>query len=81
MTLRSILRWALPGLFAYLVFLCATFPAAYLVHWLKPDPHGLELSAVSGSVWSGQAGQLVRLWLFHLQQWSLPKMRRFCPGI
>jgi len=59
MTLRSILRWALPGLFAYLVFLCATFPAAYLVHWVKPDPHGLELSAVSGSAWSGQAGQLV----------------------
>ena len=59
MTLRRTLRWLIPGLLAYLIFLVATFPAAYLLHWLKPDPRSLQLGAISGNVWSGQAGQLV----------------------
>lgn len=59
MTLRRSLRWLVPGVLAYLIFMLATFPAAYLLRWLKPDAYGLGLSAVSGNVWSGQAGQVV----------------------
>lgn len=56
---RRLVRWLLPGIAAYLVFLCATFPAAYVVRWLKPALPGIQLSDVSGSIWSGQAQGLV----------------------
>ncbi|HEX5339774.1 MAG TPA: type II secretion system protein N [Gammaproteobacteria bacterium] len=55
---RRVLRWLVPGLLAYLIFLCASFPAVYAWHWLQPDLPNVRLSAVSGSIWSGQAGQL-----------------------
>lgn len=58
MTARRILRWLVPGIIAYLVFLCATFPAAYTVRWLKADFPELQLSDVEGSVWSGHAATL-----------------------
>ncbi|HET7649202.1 MAG TPA: type II secretion system protein N [Gammaproteobacteria bacterium] len=57
--MRRGLRWLLPGIAAYLVFLGATFPAAYAVRWLKPALAGIQLSDISGSVWSGQAQELV----------------------
>lgn len=57
---RRILRWLLPGILAYLVFLCATFPADYALHGLQPSlPAGMQLNGVSGSIWSGQARQLI----------------------
>ncbi|MGH8370087.1 MAG: type II secretion system protein N, partial [Gammaproteobacteria bacterium] len=46
-------------MFAYLIFLCATFPAAYTVHWLRSDLPGIQLDGVSGSIWSGQSQQLI----------------------
>lgn len=56
---RRVLRWLVPGMFAYLVFLCATFPAAYALHWLRSDLPDIQLGGVSGSIWSGQSQQLV----------------------
>lgn len=56
---RRIVRWLVPGIIAYLVFLCATFPAAYATRWLRSRTPGIQLSEVSGSIWSGQAQQLV----------------------
>jgi general secretion pathway protein N len=47
------------GAVAYLLVLVATFPAARLVPLLERQFAGLSLHAVTGSVFSGQAGQLV----------------------
>jgi len=50
-----IVRWWLAGLTAYLIFLLATFPAVYpLVWWQKRMPE-VQLSNISGNVWSGAA--------------------------
>lgn len=56
---RSVLRWLVPGILAYLGFLCATFPATYALRWVQADLPGIQLSDISGSVWSGEAQQLV----------------------
>ena len=47
------------GAAAYLLVLAVTFPAARLVPLLERNVAGLSLHAVSGSVFSGQAAQLV----------------------
>ncbi|HET7395611.1 MAG TPA: type II secretion system protein N [Gammaproteobacteria bacterium] len=56
---RRVLRWLVPGALAYLIFLGATFPASYALHWLQPSLPGVQLGDISGSIWSGQARQLV----------------------
>ncbi|MGH8371172.1 MAG: type II secretion system protein N [Gammaproteobacteria bacterium] len=56
---RKVLRWLVAGILAYLIFLCATFPASYALRWVQADVPGIQLSDVSGSIWSGHAGQLV----------------------
>jgi len=47
------------GAVAYLLILVVTFPAVRLVPLLERQVAGLSLHAVSGSVFSGQAAQLV----------------------
>jgi len=47
------------GATAYLLFLIVTFPAARLVPLLQRQVTGLSLHVVAGSVFSGQAAQLV----------------------
>jgi len=47
------------GAVAYLLVLVATFPAARLVPLLERQVAGLSLRSVTGSVFSGQSGQLV----------------------
>jgi len=47
------------GALAYLLILIVTFPAARLVPLLQRQVAGLSLHAVAGSVFSGQAAQLV----------------------
>jgi general secretion pathway protein N len=47
------------GALAYLLVLVVTFPAARLAPLLERQVAGLSLHAITGSVFSGQAGQLV----------------------
>lgn len=47
------------GALAYLLVLVVTFPAARLTPLLERQVAGLSLHAITGSVFSGQAGQLV----------------------
>ncbi|HVA54443.1 MAG TPA: type II secretion system protein N [Gammaproteobacteria bacterium] len=47
--------WWLAGLLAYLVFLLATLPAVYPLAWWQRRVHDVQLSKISGSVWSGAA--------------------------
>jgi general secretion pathway protein N len=49
------LRWWLAGLAGYLFFLLATFPAAYPLAWWQKRVPDVQLSKISGSVWSGTA--------------------------
>jgi hypothetical protein len=49
------LRWWLAGLTVYLFFLVATFPAAYPLAWWQKRMPDVQLSKISGSVWSGVA--------------------------
>lgn len=63
------------GLLVYLVALVSTFPAerAY-AHWQASGqaPHGFALSGISGSVWSGRAGQvLVQGQMLENVSWTL----------
>lgn len=59
-------RWWLAGVIAYLIFLLATLPAAYAVGWLQRRVPQLEITGVSGSVWSGNARDIV----FSGQSWG-----------
>ncbi|MGB9430214.1 MAG: type II secretion system protein N [Gammaproteobacteria bacterium] len=52
-------RWWLTGIIVYLVFLLATFPAGYAVAWLQKRAPDVRLTAVTGSVWSGAAQDLI----------------------
>ncbi len=59
------LRWWLAGLAAYLFFLLATFPAAYPLAWWQNHMPDVQLSKITGSVWSGSAQELTlygQLW-------------------
>ncbi len=47
------------GVAAYLLILVATFPVAYFVGAIEQHVGGLQLRAVSGSPWSGQAGRVI----------------------
>ena len=49
--------WLL-GLAAYLTFLIASLPAAYLNHWVGKHYPGVRLADVSGSVFSGRAASV-----------------------
>ena len=60
------LRWWLAGLAAYLFFLLATFPAAYPLAWWQKRMPDVQLSKISGSVWSGAARELT----FQGQPWG-----------
>lgn len=51
----SHLRLWLLGIVAYLVFLLAGLPAAYMSHWASSHFGDLQLSGVSGSLFTGQA--------------------------
>ncbi|MGH8283558.1 MAG: type II secretion system protein N [Gammaproteobacteria bacterium] len=51
-------RWWLAGIIVYLVFLLATFPAAYAVTWLQNRLPEVRMVGVSGSVWAGSAQDL-----------------------
>ena len=53
------LRWWLAGLAVYLLFLSATFPAVYAFNWWHKHLTGVQLTGISGSVWSGSAQELV----------------------
>lgn len=56
---RPALRWWLLGAVAYLVFLSVTFPAQYVAdHIVKRFP-ALQLSGVSGSLFSGSAAEVL----------------------
>lgn len=48
-------RFALVGAAAYVLFLLLTAPAAKLLPWLQPHMPGVQVSGVSGSLWSGRA--------------------------
>jgi general secretion pathway protein N len=50
----SLKGWLL-GIAAYLIFLIAALPAAYLSHWVDAHFPSIRLSGVSGSVFSGHA--------------------------
>lgn len=50
-----IVRWWLGGLIAYLFFLLATLPAVYPMAWWQKRMPDVQLSNISGSVWSGVA--------------------------
>lgn len=52
-------RWVALGVAAYLLVLIITFPAARVTGMLEERIPDLSIHAVSGSVFSGQAGQLV----------------------
>ena len=54
-----IVRWWLAGLTAYLIFLLATFPAAYPLAWWQKGIPDVQLSKISGSVWSGAAQEFI----------------------
>lgn len=55
---RRSLRWWLLGAAAYAVFLGASFPAQYLTDHLMKGLPALQLSGVSGSLFSGSAAQV-----------------------
>lgn len=50
-------RWRLwlLGIAAYLIFLLAGLPAAYLTSWISTHVSGLQLAGVSGSLFAGEA--------------------------
>jgi hypothetical protein len=55
---RSQLRIWILGIVAYVVFLLAELPAAYLTHWMSGHFTSLQLAGISGSLFSGQADDL-----------------------
>lgn len=70
-------RWWLAGIVLYLIFLLATLPAGYATAWLQKRVPELQLTGVSGSVWSGAAQEVVwrgQPWgyLHWIFDWSAP---------
>ena len=57
MKLGRLRSWLL-GLAAYLIFLLAALPATYVTHWFNAHPGDVQLSDVSGSLFSGRAEAL-----------------------
>ena len=55
---RRALRLCLLGAGAYLVFLVATFPAQYLVNHLAKSEPQLQLTGVTGTLFSGSAAEV-----------------------
>lgn len=55
----SVLRYALLSIAAYSIFLIATLPASVVYGWLKPQLHFLSMQGISGSIWQGQATDIV----------------------
>ncbi len=62
----GIARWWLAGLTAYVIFLLATFPAAYALALLQKRLPDAQLANVSGSIWSGAAQEFA----LHGQSWG-----------
>jgi len=61
-----IARWWLAGLTVYVIFLLATFPAAYALALLQKRLPDVQLANVSGSIWSGAAQEFA----LHGQSWG-----------
>ena len=56
------MRWwsyTLIGLFGYLVFMMANIPARQALGWLESANLPVTLQEISGTVWSGRAGQTI----------------------
>lgn len=57
--MKNVWRYSAIGVASYLLILLATYPATRLVSFLEQQVDGLGLRAVTGSVISGHAGQLL----------------------
>ena len=55
---RQIIGYSALGLLAYLLFLVWTFPADRAVALLRPQIPQLQMSGITGTVWSGRAATL-----------------------
>lgn len=55
---RKILGYSLLGLLAYLFFLVWTFPADRAMTLLRPQLPQLQMTGVTGTIWSGRAATL-----------------------
>ncbi len=63
---RQIIGYSVLGLLAYLLFLAWTFPADRALVLLRPQLPALQMSGVTGTVWSGRAATLH----YHNQRFS-----------
>lgn len=57
--MKNVWRYIATGIAAYFLILLATFPVARLADTLERRVNGLDLHAITGSVFSGHAGRLV----------------------
>jgi general secretion pathway protein N len=53
--MKPLWRGVLAGVAAYLLFILVTAPAAKFLPYLQARLHGVQLSGVDGSLWSGRA--------------------------
>ncbi|MFQ3196360.1 MAG: general secretion pathway protein N [Paraglaciecola sp.] len=56
--MKSLLKWGFPCLLVYMVFLIIKLPAVQVLARL-PLPEDIQLNGVSGTIWNGQAQQLL----------------------
>ncbi|MFT6895812.1 MAG: general secretion pathway protein N [Paraglaciecola sp.] len=56
--MKSVFKWAIPCLLVYVLFLIIKLPAVQVLARL-PLPEDIELNGVSGTIWNGQARQLL----------------------
>jgi len=74
------LSWLALGVGAYLAFALASIPAATAYRWLAPEE--LRLSAIQGTLWSGQAALgAVDAFPLHDIQWRLRPWTLFMAGL